>query len=53
MGVDTYRMTWKGYEKLMVLAIESGIDEASKAIELYKKNTYKEMRAQVFRFSED
>ena len=45
MGVDTYRMTWKGYEKLMVLAIESGIDEASKAIELYKKNTYKEMRA--------
>ena len=45
MGVDTYRMTWKGYEKLMVLAIESAIDEAAKAIELYKKNTYKEMRA--------
>ncbi|TCB50983.1 hypothetical protein E0H80_06345 [Acinetobacter sp. ANC 4779] len=45
MGVDTYRMTWKGYEKLMVLAIESAIGEASKAIEMYKKNTYKEMRA--------
>jgi hypothetical protein len=45
MSVDNYRKTWKGYENLMVIAIESAIDEASKAIELYKKNTYKEMRA--------
>lgn len=45
MSVDTYRMTWKGYEKLMVMAIESAINEASKAIEKYKKNTYEEMRA--------
>ena len=45
MGVESYRKTWKGYENLMSLAIDSAIDEASKAIELYKKNTYKEMRA--------
>ncbi|GIT84725.1 hypothetical protein DSM16313_25070 [Acinetobacter seohaensis] len=45
MTVDNYRMTWKTYERLMVMAIESAIDEASKAIEKYKKNTYKELRA--------
>jgi len=45
MDVDKYRMTWKRYEKLMVLAIESAIDEASNAVQLYKKNTYKEMIA--------
>jgi hypothetical protein len=38
-------MTWKQYEKLMVMAIESAIDEASKSIEKYKKNTYKELKA--------
>lgn len=45
MSVDNYRMTWKAYEKLMVLAVESAIDEAAHAVEKYKKNTYKEMEA--------
>lgn len=45
MSSNVYRLTWKAYENLMVMAIESAIDEASKAIELYKKNTYKEMKA--------
>ena len=44
MSVNVYRLTWKPYENLMTLAIESAIDEASKAIEKYKKNTYKELR---------
>ena len=45
MTQNVYRLTWKGYENLMALAIESAIDEASKAIEMYKRNTYKEMKA--------
>lgn len=45
MSLDCYRMTWKQYENLMTLAIESAIDEASKAIKTYKKNTYKEFEA--------
>ena len=45
MSVDCYRMTWKGYEKLMTMAIESAIDEAAKAVEKYRKNTYKDMKA--------
>ncbi|WP_180175831.1 hypothetical protein [Acinetobacter sp. YH12025] len=45
MGADGYRMTWKKYENLMSLALESAIDEASKAIKKYKKNTYKELKA--------
>lgn len=45
MTTNVYRLTWKSYEGLMALAIESAIDEASKAIELYKKNTYREMKA--------
>lgn len=45
MTTNVYRLTWKSYEGLMALAIESAIDEAAKAIELYKKNTYKEMKA--------
>ncbi|WOE32765.1 MULTISPECIES: hypothetical protein [unclassified Acinetobacter] len=44
INVDAYRVTWKRYENLMFLALESAIDEASKAIEKYKKNTYKEIR---------
>ncbi|OEC84748.1 hypothetical protein [Acinetobacter sp. YK3] len=43
MSVDGYRMTWKPYEKLMILAIESAISEAGKSIDDYKKNTYKEI----------
>jgi len=45
MNVDNYRMTWKQYEKLMIIAIESAINEASKSIEQYKKNTYIELNA--------
>lgn len=41
MSVNSYRQTWKQYENLMTIAIESAIDEASKAIEKYKKATYK------------
>ncbi|MFX5212188.1 hypothetical protein ABTC92_06405 [Acinetobacter baumannii] len=43
MTLKAYDGTWKQYEKLMCLAIESAIDGAAKAIEKYKKNTYKEM----------
>ena len=43
MGIESYRKTWKCYENLMGLAIESAIDEASKAVELYKKKTYQEV----------
>lgn len=45
MASESYRKTWKPYENLMTLAIESAIDEASEAIEKYKKNTYKELKA--------
>ena len=45
MEDEQYRKTWKQYENLMVLALESAIDSASKAIDLYKKNTYKELKA--------
>lgn len=45
MQAELYRKTWKPYENLMSLAIESAIEEASKAVEKYKKNTYKEMKA--------
>ncbi|MFV5500443.1 hypothetical protein VXP99_09035 [Acinetobacter towneri] len=41
MTVDNYRKTWKPYENLMCLALESAVDEASNAIKKYKKNTYK------------
>jgi len=45
MSVDCYRKTWKGYENLMTMSIESAIDEAAKAVEKYRKNTYKDMKA--------
>ena len=44
MSTENYRKTWKPYEIMMSIAIESAIDEASKAIEKYKKNTYKELK---------
>jgi len=40
MTLKAYDCTWKKYEKLMDMAIESAIDEASKAIKKYKKQTY-------------
>ena len=45
MEDEQYRKTWKPYENLMVLALESAIDSASKSIDQYKKNTYKELKA--------
>jgi hypothetical protein len=41
MGVEQYRKTWKPYENLMSLALESAIDEASNTIIKYKKETYR------------
>lgn len=45
MDDELYRKTWKQYENLMTLALESAIDCAAKAIENYRKNTYKELKA--------
>lgn len=45
MSTECYRKTWKPYETLMTLAIDSAIDEAGKAVEAYKRNTYKDMKA--------
>jgi len=45
MTLKAYDGTWKQYEKLMTLAIDSAIDEAAKAIKKHKKNTYKEFEA--------
>jgi len=45
MTTNIYRLTWKQYENLMSLALESAIDEASKSIEKYKKETYKDLKA--------
>lgn len=45
MKVDAYRMTWKQYENLMIIALETSIKCASDAIEKYRKNTYKEFNA--------
>lgn len=45
MGVDAYRMTWKKYENLMVIAVEMAIKDAASSIEKYRKNTMQEFRA--------
>ena len=45
MDDELYRKTWKQYENLMTLALESAIDCAAKAIENYRNNTYKELKA--------
>jgi hypothetical protein len=45
MKVDAYRMTWKQYENMMIIALETSIKCASDAIEKYRKNTYKEFNA--------
>ncbi len=44
MTLKAYESTWQQYEKLMVLALESAIDSAAKAIEVYRKKTYKEAK---------
>ena len=45
MTAELYRKTWKQYENMMVIALETSIKCASDAIEMYKKNTYKELKA--------
>ena len=45
MDVEVYRKTWKQYENMMVIALEMAIEDAGEAIETYRKNTYKEMKA--------
>jgi len=45
MGVEQYRKTWRGYENLMVIALEMAIKEASGAIAKYRKNTFNELKA--------
>ena len=45
MSEDAYRVSWKKYENLMSLALESSIDCASKAVEKYKQNTFIELKA--------
>lgn len=42
MPVNAYRQTWKPYENLMILSIESAIKEASKTVDLYRKQTFKD-----------
>lgn len=44
MDAEVYRKTWKSYEDLMVLALESAIQEANDALGEYKKETIKDAK---------
>ncbi len=44
MPVNAYRQTWKQYENLMVIALETSIKCASEAVEKYRKETHKEVK---------
>lgn len=44
MSVDAYRMSWKKYEDMMVIALETSIKSAGKSIEKYKHKTYIEAK---------
>ncbi|MBF7685932.1 hypothetical protein I2F17_08900 [Acinetobacter sp. B10A] len=44
MTTNVYRLTWKPYENLMTLALESAIEEANKTMGEYKKETIKEAK---------
>lgn len=44
MSPNAYRLTWRQYENMMVIALETSIKCASDAIEKYKKNTFKELK---------
>ena len=44
MAVNAYRQTWKPYENMMVIALETSIKCASDAIEKYKRDTFKELK---------
>lgn len=45
MTQNSYRLTWKQYENMMIIALETSIKCASDAIEKYRKNTYKDLKA--------
>ena len=45
MSEDAYRVSWKKYENMMVIALETSIKCASTAVEKYKKNTFIELKA--------
>lgn len=45
LSLKAYDRTWKQYENMMIIAIETSIKCAAKAIEKYRKNTYKEFEA--------
>ena len=44
MTAEAYKKTWKQYENLMVLALESAIEEANDVLGKYKKETIKESK---------
>lgn len=45
MTLKAYDSTWRQYENLMIIALETSIKCAAKKIENYRKNTYKELKA--------
>ena len=44
MDTEIYRKTWRPYEDLMVLALNSAIDEANQVMGAYKKQTLSESK---------
>lgn len=44
LSLKAYDRTWKQYENMMIIALETSIKCASKAVETYRKNTYKEFK---------
>ena len=42
MSVEQYRKTWKPYENMMVIALETSIKCAAVSVDVYKKMTYKD-----------
>ncbi|WP_010116668.1 hypothetical protein [Acinetobacter sp. P8-3-8] len=42
MTLKAYDRTWKQYENMMIIALETSIKCAAEAVEKYRKNTYKE-----------
>lgn len=44
LSLKAYDRTWKQYENMMIIALETSIKCASNAIEKYKKITYKELK---------
>lgn len=45
MSVDQYRKTWRQYENMMVIALETSIKCASETVAKYRKKTQKEFQA--------